>query len=135
MIHQGFVLHIDRNTCRQFSRYALIGLASNLILYFAYLLFTYFGMGYKTAMSLLYAVGTCLTFVFNRNWTFGHNGHISKAFVGYVTIYAMGYLFNLVALYVLVDQLGFNHQWVQGCLIIAVAVLLFTLQKFVVFKK
>ena len=92
-------------------------------------------MGHKTAMSLLYALGTCLTFAFNRNWTFGHGGHITKSFVGYVIIYAVAYLFYLIALYFLVDQLGFNHQWVQGGLIVSVAVLLFTLQKFVVFKQ
>ena len=120
---------------RQFFRYAIVGIISNLTLYLGYLLLTSLGMGHKTAMSLLYAVGTCLTFAFNRNWTFGHDGHITKAFVSYVAIYAQGYLFNLIALYVLVDQLGFNHQWVQGGLIFLVAVLLFTLQKFVVFKK
>jgi putative flippase GtrA len=120
---------------RQFFRYATVGVISNLTLYLGYLLLTNLGMGHKTAMSLLYALGTCLTFAFNRNWTFGHGGHITKAFVGYVTIYAVGYLFNLIALYFLVDQLGFNHQWVQGGLIISVAVLLFTLQKFVVFKE
>jgi putative flippase GtrA len=122
-------------TTSQFARYAVVGLASNVVLYLAYVAITNLGMGHKTAMSLLYAVGTCLTFVFNRNWTFGHNGHITTAFVGYVTIYAVGYLFNLTALYFLVDQLEFNHRWVQGGLIILVAVLLFTLQKFVVFKK
>lgn len=126
---------MDTVTRRQFFRYAIVGLISNLTLYLGYLLLTYLGMGHKTAMSLLYAVGTCLTFAFNRNWTFGHDGHIPKAFFAYVTIYAIGYVFNLVALYFLVDQLGFNHQWVQGGLIILVAVLLFTLQKLVVFKR
>jgi putative flippase GtrA len=120
---------------RQFFRYAVVGLTSNLLLYLAYLALTHLGMGHKTAMSLLYATGTCLTFVFNRNWTFGHNGRISRAFVSYVAVYLVGYLFNLLALYFLVDKLGFDHQWVQGCLIFVVAVLLFTLQKYVVFKK
>lgn len=126
---------MDKATRRQLFRYAVVGLASNLALYLAYLLLTYIGIGYKSAMSLLYAVGTSLTFVFNRNWTFGHDGHITKAFVGYVSIYAMGYLFNLLALYILVEKIGFAHQWVQGVLIFVVAILLFTLQKLVVFKK
>jgi putative flippase GtrA len=91
-------------------------------------------MGHKTAMSLLYVAGTCLTFVFNRRWTFGHDGFIAKAFLSYVAVYAIGYIFNLSALYIFVDKLGFNHQWIQGCLIFVVAVLLFTLQKYVVFK-
>jgi len=118
----------------QFFRYAVVGLVSNLTLYLGYLLITGLGMGHKTAMSLLYATGTSLTFVFNRNWTFDHDGHLTKAFAGYVTIYALGYLFNLAVLYLLVDRLGFNHQWVQGGLIFMVATLLFTLQKFLVFK-
>jgi putative flippase GtrA len=126
---------MDSVTRGQFFRYAVVGIVSNLTLYLGYLSLTYFGMGHKTAMSILYAVGTSLTFTFNRNWTFGHNGHLTKAFVSYVTIYAIGYLFNLVALYFLVDKFGFNHQWVQGGLILTVAVLLFTLQKFVVFKE
>ena len=126
---------MDNVIHRQFFRYAVVGIASNLTLYLGYLLLTHLGMGHKTAMSLLYAAGTSLTFIFNRNWTFGHDGHVTKAFVSYVTVYAVGYVFNLVALYILVDQLGFNHQWVQGGLIFVVAVLLFTLQKLVVFKE
>lgn len=120
---------------RQFFRYAIVGLASNLALYLAYLSLTYLGMGHKTAMTLLYALGTGLSFVFNRNWTFVHKGNITRAFFGYVTIYALGYITNFVALYVMVDTLEFDHQWVQGGMILVVAMLLFTLQKFVVFRE
>jgi putative flippase GtrA len=128
-------LHIDSIIGRQFLRYAAVGLVSNLLLYVAYLLITRRGVGYKTTMTLLYAAGVSLTFVFNKNWTFSHQGHVTKAFITYLLIYALGYIINLVALYVLVDKLGFRHQLIQGFVIGMLAVLLFTLQKYLVFRK
>jgi hypothetical protein len=37
-------------------------------------------------------------------------------------------------LYLLVDQVGLDHRWVQGVLIFVVAGMLFVLQKLVVFR-
>ncbi|MFC1688485.1 GtrA family protein [Pseudomonadota bacterium] len=119
---------------RQLFRFAIVGLASNLLLYLAYLLITALGMGHKTAMSILYVTGVCLTFAFNRNWTFKHQGHYTRSFMAYVGVYAFGYVLNLAALYVLVDRLGYPHQWVQGFMILFFAMLLFILQKLVVFR-
>lgn len=116
-------------------RYTLIGLASNLALYLVYLLITNLGMGHKTAMSLLYVAGVSLTFTFNKNWTFEHQGHVTKAFVKYVLIYALGYVVNLYMLSLLVDKFGYNHQFVQGVMVVLVALLLFMLQKTLVFSK
>ena len=90
-------------------------------------------MGHKTAMTLVYAMGVSLTFVFNKNWTFGHSGNVSGAFTRYLSVYAIGYLLNFSGLYIFVDKLEFSHQWVQGVLIIVIAFLLFLLQKTFVF--
>ena len=128
-------MRIDTVISKQLLRYAVVGLVSNLLLYLAYLLITQRGVGHKTTMTLLYAVGVSLTFVFNKNWTFSHQGHVTKAFIAYIVIYALGYVLNLVALYVLVDKFGFRHQWIQGFMTVILAVLLFTLQKYFVFRK
>ena len=118
----------------QFLRYAVVGLASNLLLYLAYLGLTQLGVGYKTAMTILYLTGVCLTFAFNRNWTFKHQGHYTRSFIAYVAVYAFGYVLNLAVLFLLVDRLGYPHQWVQGFMILFLAVLLFSLQKLLVFR-
>lgn len=118
----------------QFSRYALVGLASNTLGYLLYLLLTYSGMGHKTAMTLLYAVGVAQTFYFNRGWSFGHNGRATTAFMRYVTAYALGYVLNLAVLMLLVDQWGWPHQWVQGVMIFALAGMLFLMQRYWVFR-
>lgn len=119
---------------KQLFRFAIVGVFSNLLLYLTYLLLTTLHMGHKTAMSLVYISGVCLTFAFNRNWTFGHKGGISTAFLRYVLLYVLGYLLNLAALYVFVDVFDYPHQIVQGVLVVLIALVLFTLQRSIVFN-
>lgn len=90
-------------------------------------------MGPKTAMSVLYVTGVLQTYFFNRQWTFGHQGNAGASLIRYVTAYAFGYFVNLVALMVLVDHIGLPHQAVQAGMIIAIAALLFLLQRYWVF--
>jgi putative flippase GtrA len=121
-------------TIRQFARFALVGISANLILYVTYLLLTRIGMGHKVAMSLLYLTGVCSTFVFNKSWSFQHDGKMSVAFFRYLLVYLCGYIFNLAMLLLLVDRLGWPHEYVQGVVILSLAILLFLSQKFWVFR-
>ena len=91
-----------------------VGFCSNSVLCFIYLVATSFGLGYKTAMILLYAIGILLTFLFNRRWTFDHHGLVPKVFIYYISVYGLGYIFNLAALSLFVGEFGFPHQLVQG---------------------
>lgn len=118
----------------QFLRYAIVGVVSNAVLYALYLFLTWAGVGPKIAMTLLYAFGVAQTFVFNRKWSFQHQGKGSPALVRYASAYGFGYLLNLIVLLVLVDQWGFPHQWVQGAMILILAVMLFLLQRYWVFR-
>ena len=118
----------------QFTRYSFVGLSTNLVLYLLYLLLTGVGMGYKTAMSLLYVLGVFTTFIFNRNWSFRDGGGIPDALFRYAAAYLSGYLINLAVLFWLVDVHSLPHQWVQGVMIFSLAVYLFLLQKFWVFR-
>lgn len=117
----------------QFTRYAIVGLASNLVLYMLYLALTALGMGYKSAMTLLYVVGVAQTFIFNKKWSFRHGGNAAGAFTRYATAYAAGYALNLFALWLFVDRMGVPHQIVQGIMIVTLAVFLFLAQKYWVF--
>ena len=119
----------------QLIRYAVVGLVSNVVSYLLYLLVTWFGMGPKTAMSLLYAMGVLQTFVFNKKWSFRFDGEVAPALVRYATVYMLGYAINLLALVLLVDQAGLQHQLVQGVMILVVAAMLFMAQRYWVFPK
>jgi len=119
----------------QLSRYAVVGLASNALGYLLYLLLTEVGMGHKTAMTLLYGIGVLQTFVFNKRWSFRHEGPTPIALRRYITAYGVGYAINYLALWILVDKLGLPHQWVQGFMIFALAGMLFLMQKYWVFSR
>lgn len=119
----------------QFIRYVAVGLASNAVIYMAYIVLIRLGMGPKLAMSLLYCVGVLQTFVFNKKWSFRFEGAATPALVRYATIYTVGYVINFFALMLLVDQMGFPHQWVMGVLVLFMAVFFFLAQKFWVFRQ
>jgi putative flippase GtrA len=117
----------------QFSRYLVVGLASNLIAYLAYLLLTSLSIEHKLAMTAVYWAAVAQSFYFNWKWTFEYRRRPSGAFVRYLVAYFFGYVLNISALWLLVDLLRFPHQLVQGILICLVAAFLFLLQRYWVF--
>ncbi len=122
-------------TIWQFLRYSIVGLISNGLLYIIYLGLTWEGMGYMTAMSLLYITGTAITFHANRNWTFNNKDVPLPQLIKYILTYALGYLFNLLILWLGVIYLKFQHQPTQGFAIILVAFFIFLVLKFWVFPQ
>lgn len=118
----------------QFVRYGIIGVLNNAIGYFFFLWLVHIGLDPKTAMSLLYGIGVLQTFYFNRSWSFGHTGKISSSFAKYLSAYALGYLLNLLSLFLMVDYFGFSHEFVQAFMILFVAGMLFLLQRYWIFR-
>lgn len=118
----------------QFARFAVVGLASNGLLYLAYLGLTAAGVPPKAAMTTLYVAGVLQTFVVNRRWTFEHRGAGRPALFRYGMVYAAGYLLNLAALEVLVTRMGMPHQAVQAAMILVVAGFTFVMQRCWVFR-
>jgi len=115
-------------------RFVIVGLVSNMALYLAYLLLTDLWLGPKTAMSVLFAVGTLQTFAFNKRWTFSHSGKALQSFIRYGAAYGGCYLLNLAALYAFVDHLGWPHLAVQAAAMAINAVILFSLQRWWIFR-
>ncbi len=122
-------------TIKQLVRYGLVGVMSNLIMYFIYLLITYFGVEHKVAMTLIYLFGASFGFISHRNWTFSFRGTFSGATARYAIAHLFGYMLNFLILYVGVDYLGYAHQWVQVGAIIMVSGFLFTVFKYFVFHE
>lgn len=119
----------------QLLRYGLVGVASNLAAYLAYLLLTRAGAAPKLAMTMLYLVGATVSFFGNRRLTFSFRGGWLGPGVRYALSHAVGYLINLALLVALVDAAGYPHQWVQALAILVVAAYLFLAMKFFVFRK
>ena len=124
----------NRSVRTQLSRYAVVGIVSNAMLYAIYLVLTHFGIEPKLAMTATFVVGVTQTFMLNRSWTFSYRGSNSRAYARYWVAYGVAYGVNFLLLVVLVDKLGFRHEIVQGVLILAIAVLLFAAQRLWIFR-
>ena len=118
---------------QQLIRYAIVGIASNLVGYCIYLLLSAFVFPPKVTMTLLYFVGTVFGFIGNRRFTFNHQGKLSRAAGLYSLVHLLGWMMNFALLYILSDLLGYPHQIVQAVAIILVAGYLFIALRFVVF--
>lgn len=118
----------------QFIRFAIVGLVSNGVLYVGYILLTQYGIGPKISMTILFALGVLQTFFFNKNWSFAYHQNDKASFIRYIVAYISAYFLNLIILMGFVDYLFWPHQLVQGLTILGLAVYLFILQKFWVFR-
>ena len=119
----------------QFTRFIVVGFLSNFALYLFYLLFTGLGLGHKLAMTIMYLIGVTQTFIFNKSWTFEHEGAAGPAFLRYVISYALGYVINFLVLLWLVDVLGYPHELVQAAMIIFLALTFFLAQRYWIFRQ
>ncbi|MDH5765818.1 MAG: GtrA family protein [Gammaproteobacteria bacterium] len=125
----------NRKSAVQLFRYGVVGVATNFAGYMVYLLVTYFGGTPKTTMSILYVVGAALGFIGNRKLTFVHKGSLLGSGIRYIIAHCFGYVLNLILLIIMVDKLGYPHQWVQAAAIFIVAFYLFITFKYYVFKE
>jgi putative flippase GtrA len=128
--HAVRIMHMVR---AQFMRYVLVGLGLNAALYAMYLLLTWRIMGNEAAMTITLGVGTLLSFLANRRVTFRHRGDRLAALRRFLACYAIIYLIDFIALWVLAGQMGFPHQIVQGCAILVLPLLAFMMQRYWVF--
>jgi putative flippase GtrA len=122
-----------KDTFAQLTRYAFVGIVSNSAGYLVYLLLTYLGLPPKVTMTLLYGIGAAIGYMGNRNVTFMHKGGLLGSGIRYFMAHCLGYCINLAILIILVDKLGYAHQWVQAIAIFVVAGFLFIAFKFSVF--
>lgn len=123
-----------RPVIRPILRYAVVGIACNAMGYAAYLTLTSLGVPFKFAMTALYVLGICISFLGNRNWAFEHRGNVMGTAFRFGLAHAAGYLVNLALLTVFVDKLGYPHQWVQAAAIFIVGGFLFIIFKLFVFR-
>jgi putative flippase GtrA len=133
MIKDSLHRFFTHNDTQVFKRYVFVGLASNSTIYLIYLAITFLGMDHKLAMSILYVIGTFISYFGNKTWTFSYKGKISSSFIKFFLVYLAGYLTNLFLLFYFVDLLQYPHQLVQIFSIFLIAVLIFLLSKFFVF--
>ena len=118
----------------QLIKYCVVGLFANATGYAAFLILTHLGLDPKIAMTCVYLVAATASFLMNRKWTFVHDGKMFGIAVRYALAQLAGYLLNLLILIVFRDHMRFSAALVQACAIPIVAVFLFAVSKFLVFR-
>jgi putative flippase GtrA len=119
---------------KQMARFLFVGVFTNTIFYFLYLIITYIGIDHKYAMTIVYVLGVSSGFLLNKKWTFNHQGDLNTTFTKYLILYFCGYFLNLAGLWFLVDRAGYPHQFVQLGLAVIMAIFFFVAQRTLVFK-
>ncbi|MDA8952418.1 GtrA family protein [Pseudomonadales bacterium] len=123
------------NAMREILRYIVVGITVNLSGYLGYLLLTYWGAEPKLAITLMFASFLPLSFYWHNRFTFSRHNNAFKAKIHFVVLNVSVYLLNLALIYLLVDLLGFGHQWIQLLITFFMAVLVYVILKFFIFKK
>ena len=123
------------NDIKELTRYGIVGVSLNSLMYFAYLMLTSFYLSPYYALMFLYPLGVLLGFLVHKRVSFkqSSNGYNLIELLKYIFIYVLGFLLNSLLLYVFVEKSGYPHQLVQLLSIFIVAAFLFISLKFFVF--
>ena len=115
-------------------RYGCVGAIINAIGFALYILLTGHGVSATWAMTTLYLAGIAAGYFAHRTLSFGSVRRHRLAAPAYIGAHLVGYFTNLALLIVFAELLGFPHQWVQFCAIGIVALELFVLMNWLVFR-
>lgn len=122
------------NLRSQAGRFAALGIiinAAGFLLYFT--LVEAAGLKPSVGISIVY-IGACIcSYMGNRGWTFRDRSRVSNSMPKYFIVQVIGYVTNLGIMGILNGKFGIPHAYVQFVAITIVALLLFLLNKYVVF--
>lgn len=116
------------------SKFAIVGIANNLIGYALFAVLTLLSVPAIPAMTVSYCLGMFISYFGNRTFTFKHTGQARTSVLKFLVVNAAGYSLNAVLLWYFVEHLGLPQLAVQAVAIGCVAVLTFTLMRLWVFK-
>lgn len=123
-----------RSSFSELVRFGIVGVTHNLLGYSVYLLITWLGTDPKIAVAFLYPIGTGISYFVNRRWTFNHQGKVTTSMFRFSLMHGLGYMANLLIIYVGYDLMRFPHQLVQLFAMGFLAATFFLVSKFFVFS-
>lgn len=91
---------------KRFSRYAAIGLGSNLTLYLLFLVMVWADLGAVSSSVICYIFGVTLSYLLNRKWTFASSNAHRQDLPRFLAAYATGFGATLLSINALVAPLG-----------------------------
>lgn len=118
----------------QLVRYGFVGVAINLVLYLLYLVLTKLGSEPLLAATMCFLLGVPVSLIAYGRIIFKINQvSMARRFV-FAFGYLVGYGMQIGGLYLLYMIIGLPHQFAQLAMMVIVALFLFCVQKFLVFR-
>lgn len=118
----------------QIIRYGVVGVITNLLGYLVYLFVTWLGVDPKVTVGVLYPIAATIGYFGHSKYSFSHDERHRDAMPRYVVAHVVGYLSNILLLYVFVDKLHYPHQLVQLMAIFILVFYFFIVLRVYVFK-
>ena len=119
----------------EFTRFGLVGLATNGAGYFIYLVLTGAGVAPLAAVPITYAYCILQSFFLNRTWSYRDDSPPGPTIIRYCVVYVLCYVSNSLVLLTFVDVFHFDHKIVQAVCIVLAGIALYFVQKLWVFAK
>jgi putative flippase GtrA len=121
---------------RQFILYATIGVSSACMDYFLFLaLFNIVHFNEVVANIISYTIGTTNSFVLNVAFNFKVRDKLFKRFVSFMSVGGLGLLVTSFVLWLFVDILSMNANWVKLFTIFLAVIIQYNLNKLISFRK
>jgi putative flippase GtrA len=125
-----------REVTLQFIRFNFVGIMNTALTYAVYAALVFIGANHFVALGADYAVGIVFSFVMNKRLTFKVKGRASiRMFARMVGSYVVLLMLNALILWALVDRSAVNTYLGQAIALVAVALVSFAVQRFVVFRE
>ena len=86
---------------KRFSKYGLIGLVNNLVLYILFVLLVQVGVQPVLVSGICYILGVAFSYTLNRRWTFTSQSSHTHDLPRFLTAYAVGLVSTVVTMTVL----------------------------------
>ncbi len=118
----------------EFLKFLLVGILANLIYYLLYIILTYIGIDIFLATTFLFIITTIFSFKGNAKFTFKVKKTNNKNIISFYLIQLLFYFINIFTLFILVKNMGFAHELIQGILVICLAFFNFLISKKYVFS-
>nr|WP_272911488.1 GtrA family protein [Loktanella sp. M215] len=90
-----------RREARTLTRYGIVGIVNNLVLYLAFVALVWAGTGPLVSAGICYVAGVAMSYWLNRIWTFESTARHSREVPKFLTAYAIGFCATLVMLRIL----------------------------------
>jgi putative flippase GtrA len=120
---------------RQVLRFLVTGAVNSVFGYLVYACGILAGLPYFWAVVLAYIIGTTFSYLTFRAFVFTDGDRSWKTYQRFLPVYFFLFVFNEVALFVLVDMMGVHKLWAQAFVVPVCAIMSYGFNRLFVFKK